>query len=206
VCIGEGEGVATAGFGSDMARFIQRHIADVGFIVAAGSGEIHLAGKGSALPVKGVLAFSSVDHATGDTLADINGVIALARLNRHCRIVDSLKGTGIGDFFIAVTAGINNGCGGAGRDNFSAIGYCANIFSDDCRTTCAVVDVDIGIGGDLTVRIGADTAAFAVMHLNGIAFTDGQIACHCVTIALLKGEAGTFTVNVQNVIQAIFHV
>ena len=44
------------------------------------------------------------------------------------------------------------------------------------------------------------------MHLNGIAFTDGQIACHCVTIALLKGEAGTFTVNVQNVIQAIFHV
>ena len=33
--------------------------------------------------------------------------------------------------------------------------------------------VDVGIGGDTTVRIGSDTAAFAVEYLNGIAFADG---------------------------------
>ena len=58
--------------------------------------------------------------------------------------------------------------------------------------------VNVGIGGDITVGISADTAAFAVQHLNGVAFADGQIARHRAAVALFKSEAGTFPVDVED--------
>ena len=201
--VGEGEGVARTRSGNDMARFIQHHIADIGRIVAAGAGEIHLARKGAVLPVKGVLTFTGVDHAAGHTAADINGVIAFTRLNGYGRVVDGLQGAGVGDFFIAVTAGINHRCAGAGRDNFAAIADGADVLRDDRRAACAVTYIDIGIGGERAIGIRANTAAFSLKDLNGIAFAYAQIARCFAAITLFKGEAGTFPVNVEDISLAV---
>ena len=64
--------------------------------------------------------------------------------------------------------------------------------------------VNVGIGGDITVGISADTAAFAVQHLNGVAFADGQIARYRAAIAFFKGKAGTFPVDVEDISSAVF--
>ena len=91
-----------------MACFIQRHIADVGFIVTASTGEIHFTRIGATTPVKDVRTFAGIDYAAGYTAADINGVIAFAGLNGHGRVVDGLQGSRVGNGFTAVAAGVNN--------------------------------------------------------------------------------------------------
>ena len=106
--IGEGEGVAASRLGQNVARVIQRDIANVGFIVAASTIEIHFPCVGSAAPVKGIVTFTGVDHAAGDAAADINGVITLTRLNCHFRVVDGLQGSRVFDGFIAIATGINH--------------------------------------------------------------------------------------------------
>ena len=112
--IGEGEGVAATGFRRDVACLIQFNVANIGFIVAAGPREIHFARKRAATPVKGISAFARVDHATGRAFTDINRVIALARFDNHCCVGQGLKGTGVGNGFITVAAGVNHWSRGAG--------------------------------------------------------------------------------------------
>ena len=89
-----------------MARFIQRHIANVGFIVTASTREIHFASIRAATPVEGICTFTGVDYAAGYTAADIDGVIAFTRLNCHGRVVDGLQGSRVGNGFTAVAAGV----------------------------------------------------------------------------------------------------